>query len=60
MPLRDFLQWPARYLWIAAEGSRIDAEAMQSAKRDSDSLSHRLNQRNRPGGVTAIPLFPED
>ncbi|MCY4056627.1 MAG: hypothetical protein OXG44_01365 [Gammaproteobacteria bacterium] len=58
--MRDFMYWPARYLWIAAEGSRIDAEAMQAAKRDAGSLSSRLQQRERGGGVVALPLFPEN
>ena len=53
------MSWPARYLWISSEGSKIDAEAASAARRESGSLSSRLAQRQRPGGVVATPLFAD-
>ena len=59
VPPLDFLEWPARWLWIAAESSKLEAEEMQLQKRNATGLSHKLKQRNRPGGAQAFPLFPD-
>ena len=52
-----FLAWPARWLWLAAAASRIDAEQADAARDQADSLAARLQQRQRAGGVTATPLY---
>ena len=55
--LREFLAWPARYLWMAAAGGRIESARAERRRAEAGSLRSQLARRDRGGGVTAEPLF---